>query len=76
MFFFAGTFLVMVPQPIRRPCLFPHSLHCASLSPLTSTSKMLRNVVFWFTSSKHGLSCSDVTTTEAAVNILHNIFAV
>ena len=38
-FFFAGTFPVMFPQPIRRPCLFPHCLHCASLSPLTSTIK-------------------------------------
>ena len=37
---------------------------------------MLINVVYWLTSSKHGISCSDVTTTEAAVNILHNIFAV
>ena len=35
---------------------------------------MLRNVVYWFTSLNIGLSCSDATTTEAAVNILHNIF--
>ena len=73
--FFAGTFFVTFPQPIIFcPCLFLHCLHNTSLSPLTSTiKKILRNVVFWMTPSCC-LFCSNATTPEDAVNILHNIF--
>ena len=73
--FFAGTFLVTFPQPIRFcPCLFLHCLHNTSLSQLTSTiKKILRNFFFWMTPSCC-LCCSNATTPEDAVNILHNIF--